>query len=114
MKSPNHCLRQIPTQKHFLPYRMYAEARTETIRPVTESSVQWVKAMTTVPTTKEQQILLLKKAIGAQTRLKNEAVVGQGWDRHLYAMFFVSLEIGMKPPALFQNEVGLPLSKVLF
>lgn len=85
--------------------RMYAEARTETIRPVTESSVQWVKAMTTVPTTKEQQILLLKKAIGAQTRLKNEAVVGQGWDRHLYSMFFVSLEIGMKPPALFQNEV---------
>lgn len=83
--------------------RMFAEARTETIRPVTESSVQWVKAMTSIPTTRDQQILLLKKAISAQTKLKNEAVLGQGWDRHLFGLYVVSKELGMEP-ALFQNK----------
>ena len=86
---------------------MFAEARTETIRPVTESSVQWVKAMTCIPTTREHKILLLKKAISAQTRLKNEAVVGQGWDRHLFGLYVVSKELGIEPPALFQNKVSV-------
>ena len=89
---------------------MFAEGRTETIRPVTESSAQWVKAMTSIPTTREQQILLLKKAISAQTRIKNEAVCGLGWDRHMFGLYAATKELGMETPALFQNKVrGRPI-----
>ncbi|XP_053407810.1 carnitine O-palmitoyltransferase 1, liver isoform-like [Mercenaria mercenaria] len=84
--------------------RMFANGRTETIRPVTEASAAWCKAMSSMKTTREQKILLLKRAINAQTKVKNEAVCGQGWDRHLFGLYACCKELGMDPPALFQNK----------
>lgn len=84
--------------------RLYVEARTETIRPVTDWSVSWCKAMASSKTTREQKILLLKRAVSAQTKLKNEAVVGKGWDRHLFGLYYCATEMGMEKPALFTNK----------
>jgi len=85
---------------------MFADGRTETIRPVTESSVAWCKAMSLIKgTTREQKILLLKRAINAQTKLKNEAVVGMGWDRHLFGLFACCKELQMDLPNVFKNKV---------
>jgi hypothetical protein len=56
-------------------------------------------------TTRDQKILLLKRAINAQTKVKNEAVVGLGWDRHMFGLYACCKELGMEPPALFQNKV---------
>lgn len=87
-------------------HRLFAGGRTETIRPVTEASVAWCKAMSSMKTTtREQKILLLKRAINAQTKVKNEAICGQGWDRHLFGMYAVCRELGMEMPALFKNKV---------
>ncbi|WAR19552.1 CPT1A-like protein [Mya arenaria] len=86
-------------------YRMFADGRTETIRPVTESSVAWCKAMSLMKgTTREQKILLLKRAINAQTKLKNEAVVGLGWDRHMFGLFACCKELQMELPSVFKNK----------
>ncbi|XP_052778962.1 carnitine O-palmitoyltransferase 1, liver isoform-like [Mya arenaria] len=85
--------------------RMFADGRTETIRPVTESSVAWCKAMSLMKgTTREQKILLLKRAINAQTKLKNEAVVGLGWDRHMFGLFACCKELQMELPSVFKNK----------
>lgn len=91
---------------HHLLFRMFAQGRTETIRPVTEASVAWCKAMSSMKgTTREQKILLLKRAINAQTMLKNEAVVGLGWDRHIFGLYACCKELGMDLPNMFKNKV---------
>jgi len=92
----------------FVFYRMFAQGRTETIRPVTEASVAWCKAMSTIKTsTREQKILLLKRAINAQTLNKNEAVVGLAWDRHLFGLYACCKELGMNLPNIFTNKVSM-------
>ena len=87
---------------------MFQEARTETIRPVSEHSVLWLKSMQNERATREQRIMLLKRAVNYQTQIKVDATLGQGWDRHMIGLFAVSQELKMNPPpALFQDKVRL-------
>ena len=85
---------------------MFSTGRTETIRPVSDFSVQWVKSMSHKRATREQQIMLLKRAVLYQTQVKVDASLGMGWDRHLFGMFVASRELNMNPAALFQDKVG--------
>ena len=89
-----------------LVFRMFSTGRTETIRPVSDFSVQWVKSMSHERATREQRIMLLKRAVLYQTQVKVDASLGMGWDRHLFGMFVASRELNMNPPALFQDKVG--------
>ncbi|KAK3597338.1 hypothetical protein CHS0354_034580 [Potamilus streckersoni] len=95
---------KIPKTYESASTRIFAQGRTETIRPVSELSVQWVKSMLSDRTTKEQKILLLKKAIQYQTRFKTEAGCGQGWDRHMLGMYIISKQINMPTPELFRQQ----------
>lgn len=86
--------------------RVFAEGRTETIRPGSDYSVQWVKSMHCEKATREQRIMLLKKAVQYQTQVKIDTSLGMGWDRHLLGLFGVSQELQVPPPALFQDKVS--------
>lgn len=84
--------------------RLFHEGRTETIRPVSEFSAQWVRSMQSERATREQKVILLRKAVQYQTQNKIDASTGYGWDRHLLGLFAMSLELQMAP-ALFQDKV---------
>lgn len=84
--------------------RMFCSGRTETIRPVSEFSCQWVKSMFNERATREQRIMLLKRAVQYQTQNKIDASLGMGWDRHLFGMYVASRELNMPQPALFRDK----------
>jgi len=86
-------------------FRIFSEGRTETIRPVSEYSVQFVKSMLSESATREQKIMLLRKAVQYQTQIKMDACCGLGWDRHLIGLFYCCQEMKMTPPALFRDKV---------
>lgn len=85
---------------------MFCAGRTETIRPVSEFSAQWVKSMFHERVTREQRIMLLKRAVQYQTQVKVDASLGMGWDRHLFGMFVAAREMNRLTPALFQDKVA--------
>ncbi|XP_048732757.2 carnitine O-palmitoyltransferase 1, liver isoform-like isoform X2 [Ostrea edulis] len=84
--------------------RMFCAGRTETIRPVSDFSVQWVKSMFHERATRDQRIMLLRRAVQYQTQVKIDASLGMGWDRHLFGMYVASRELKMPLPVLFQDK----------
>lgn len=48
---------------------------------------------------------LLKRAITLQTQNRLVATVGQGCDRHLFALMCTSMQQGMDMPKIFQDKV---------
>lgn len=94
---------KIPKTYESASTRLFHDGRTETIRPVSEFSAQWVRSMQSERATREQKIMLLRKAVQYQTQNKIDASTGKGWDRHLLGLFAMSLELQMSP-ALFQDK----------
>ncbi|XP_013419196.1 carnitine O-palmitoyltransferase 1, liver isoform-like [Lingula anatina] len=84
--------------------RMFALGRTETIRPISEHSVSFVKAMDNPSATSDTKINLLKKAVHYQTQYKIDATNGEGCDRHLLGLYCVSKELGMPVPSLYMDK----------
>ncbi|KAL5008627.1 hypothetical protein ScPMuIL_014208 [Solemya velum] len=95
---------KIPKTYESASTRIFAEGRTETIRPGSDYSVQWVKSMHCEKATREQRIMLLRKAVQFQTQVKIDTSLGMGWDRHLLGLFAVSHELQISPPALFRDK----------
>lgn len=95
---------QIPKTYESASTRMFLNGRTETIRSVSEYSKQWVQSMQNERATREQRIMLLKRAVQYQTQIKVDASIGQGWDRHLIGLFAASKELNIPTPALFQDK----------
>ncbi|XP_021372697.1 carnitine O-palmitoyltransferase 1, liver isoform-like isoform X2 [Mizuhopecten yessoensis] len=95
---------QVPKTYESASTRMFLAGRTETIRPVSEYSKQWVSSMMNERATREQRIMLLKRAVQYQTQVKVDASIGQGFDRHLIGLFAASQELKIPTPALFQDK----------
>ena len=94
------------TYTHGLSFcRIFCYGRTETIRPVSDYSAQWVKSMQNERATREQRAMLLRKAVQCQTQYKVDASCGLVWDRHLFGLYAVCRELNMPLPALFQDKV---------
>ena len=72
---------------------------------MSEYSVEFVKSMLSESATREQKIMLLRKAVQYQTQNKMDACCGLGWDRHLIGLFYCCQEMKMTPPALFRDKV---------
>lgn len=95
---------KIPKTYESASTRIFSEGRTETIRPVSEYSAQFVKSMLSETATREQRQMLLRKAVQYQTQVKIDACLGLGWDRHLLGLFYCCQEMQRKPPALFMDK----------
>ena len=67
---------------------VYRHGRTETIRPVTQQSKQFIEALSQ----SDDHLLkkdLLKKCSETHQQLIKEAATGQGFDRHLFALKYL-------------------------
>lgn len=88
--------------------RLFLLGRTDTVHPVSEESKKWVESMrkdSTVP--KEERRKLLSKAVENQTQFRLDATMGNGCDRHLFALYCASRELGMDPPMVFADSVSI-------
>ncbi|XP_071788190.1 carnitine O-palmitoyltransferase 1, liver isoform-like [Asterias amurensis] len=67
--------------------RLYLNGRTETVRPLTQDSCDFVRAMVEDHHSTEEKIRLLRKASETHTKLYKGCMSGKGWDRHLFALY---------------------------
>lgn len=88
--------------------RIFLLGRTDTVHPVSEFSKKWVESMNeNSNATKEEKQLLLSKAVKSQTQFRLDATMGNGCDRHLFALYCASRELGMDPPMLFADSAWM-------
>ncbi|XP_066154016.1 carnitine O-palmitoyltransferase 1, liver isoform isoform X1 [Euwallacea fornicatus] len=80
--------------------RLYREGRTETVRPCTEESSNWVRAMEDRNVPDEEKIRLLRIACETHQRAVKDAMCGKGIDRHIFCLFVVSKYLEVESPFL--------------
>uniref|UniRef100_A0A1B0AHR2 carnitine O-palmitoyltransferase n=1 Tax=Glossina pallidipes TaxID=7398 RepID=A0A1B0AHR2_GLOPL len=83
--------------------RLFREGRTETVRPCTIESAAWVKAMDDTTKTIAERVTLLKEACDRHQLGYQDAMCGNGIDRHLFCLYVVSKYLEVDSP--FLNEV---------
>ncbi|KAM7341695.1 carnitine O-palmitoyltransferase whd isoform 1-T3 [Cochliomyia hominivorax] len=83
--------------------RLFREGRTETVRPCTIESSDWVKAMEDKTKTNDERVALLQKACERHQLGYQDAMCGHGIDRHLFCLYVVSKYLEVDSP--FLNEV---------
>eukprot|EP00043_Microstomoeca_roanoka_P013995 m.137782 g.137782 ORF g.137782 m.137782 type:complete len:785 (-) comp15901_c0_seq1:477-2831(-) len=87
--------------------RLFKHGRTETVRPVTIESTEFVRAMCSGEATKEQCIELLRKAANTHVMNFKDAMAGKGIDRHLFCLYVMSVWHGTKSPFL-EEALSVP------
>ncbi|XP_044749779.1 carnitine O-palmitoyltransferase 1, liver isoform isoform X2 [Coccinella septempunctata] len=80
--------------------RLFREGRTETVRPCTIESSDWVKAMENKESTDEERLKLLTKACERHQLGYQEAMCGKGIDRHLFCLYVLSKYLEVDSPFL--------------
>lgn len=70
--------------------RLYREGRTETVRPVTIESSEWVYSMSDSSKSNKERLQLFKKACAYHTLIIQDAMLGKGVDRHLFCLYIIS------------------------
>lgn len=70
--------------------RLFREGRTETVRPVSLQSAEWVYAMHDKKKSDRERLSLLKAACENHMRLIQSAMCGSGVDRHLFCLYIIS------------------------
>lgn len=80
--------------------RMFREGRTETVRPCTIESSEWVKAMVDPTASVEERMGLFVKASQRHQLGYQDAMSGRGIDRHLFCLYVVSKYLELDSPFL--------------
>ncbi|XP_050308921.1 carnitine O-palmitoyltransferase 1, liver isoform isoform X3 [Anthonomus grandis grandis] len=80
--------------------RLFREGRTETVRPCTVESSQWVKAMENNDIALEEKVRLLRVACETHQRAVKDAMTGKGIDRHIFCLYVVSKYLDVDSPFL--------------
>lgn len=78
----------------------FRHGRTETVRPATTATKRCVEALST-GTSPQRARPLLEECSRVHSKLTKEAAMGQGFDRHLFALRLLAEERGGPMPRLF-------------
>ncbi|XP_031817588.1 carnitine O-palmitoyltransferase 1, brain isoform [Sarcophilus harrisii] len=82
--------------------RAFLEGRTETVRPCTEESCAFVRAMQDPRLPNAQRLALFRAAADKHRALCRAALSGEGVDRHLFCLYLVSRFLPLPSPFLTQ------------
>lgn len=82
----------------------FKHGRTETVRPATSATRSCVEAFRKKSSDSELQELL-KECTTVHNQLTKEAAMGQGFDRHLFALRHLAEKTGKKVPELYRDPV---------
>lgn len=80
--------------------RLFRGGRTETIRSCSLASTEFVLAMDNPKSTHNDRQGLLEAAARTHSESSKRAMIGQGFDRHLFALYVVSRGIGREAKVL--------------
>lgn len=80
--------------------RLFREGRTETVRPVTIESSNWVKAHEDPNVSNEEKQRLFRIAAEQHQKNYQDAMCGKGIDRHLFCLYVVSKYLELDSPFL--------------
>lgn len=80
--------------------RLWSEGRTETIRSQTKKSCAFVHAMENPEETNENRWKLLRAACDQHSSNTQQAMIGNGVDRHLFALYVVAIGTKTESPFL--------------
>ncbi|KAL3883613.1 hypothetical protein ACJMK2_029858 [Sinanodonta woodiana] len=80
--------------------RLFREGRTETVRPCTMESCEFVRAMDDETKTNAERIAALTVAADQHQMAYRDTMTGAGIDRHLFCLYVVSKYIGIDSPFL--------------
>ena len=85
---------------------MFLLGRTETVHVASRHSKNWVKVMDDNMVESKVKTDLLRKSIKHQTQMRLDATIGNGCDRHLFALMCASREMGLDFPKIFAEKVA--------
>lgn len=80
--------------------RLFREGRTETVRPCTIESSDWVRSMNDSKISAKERVELLYKASKRHQLGYQDAMCGQGIDRHLFCLYVISKYLEVDSPFL--------------
>lgn len=80
--------------------RLFREGRTETVRPVTIESSNWVKSFEDSSISNEEKQKLFRVACDQHQKGYQDAMCGKGIDRHLFCLYVVSKYLELDSPFL--------------
>jgi len=82
----------------------FLHGRTETIRPASMDSVAFVKAFLDPKASVEDRASKLRKAIDTHSSYTRKALMGKGFDRHLFALLHLAKAQSGPLPDIFKDE----------
>ena len=83
----------------------YKHGRTETVRPCTSETLQCTKDILSGEMSTQQLLGQMKACSDKHSVLVKQAVMGKGFDRHLFGLSSIATELGMYVPALFTDPL---------
>jgi carnitine O-palmitoyltransferase 1, liver isoform len=87
--------------------RMFRDGRTETVRSLSAESCAFVQAMVDPYASVEKRTALLLAACERHTANAHDALCGQGVERHIFALYVVSMAMNIESPFL-QKALKIP------
>ncbi|KAJ0408631.1 hypothetical protein P43SY_008978 [Pythium insidiosum] len=91
----------------------FKHGRTETVRSCTNEAVAFVRAMENKSASDSEREAALRAAIKKHGELTKNGVMGQGFDRHLFALKKIAAIEGMQLPELFTLPSHEIMSKII-
>ncbi|XP_055526339.1 peroxisomal carnitine O-octanoyltransferase [Wyeomyia smithii] len=85
--------------------RQFYQGRTETCRSCSMEAVHFIEAMNNPKESSNTKASLFKTAANRQSELMNEARKGNGFDRHLFALWCIAYEQGLPVPELYDDPL---------
>ncbi len=87
--------------------RLFQQGRTETIRSCSTKMTEFVKAFENDKLSVDEKRHFLLEAASKHKDISNEAMIGDGIDRHLFALYVTSVGLGVEAPFL-KEALSMP------
>ncbi|KAL4172705.1 hypothetical protein KRP22_007868 [Phytophthora ramorum] len=91
----------------------FKHGRTETVRSCTNEAVTFVRTMTDASASDSDKVNTLRAAVTKHSELTKNGVMGQGFDRHLFALRAMAELQGMDVPELYTLPAHQIMSKII-
>eukprot|EP00291_Cryptomonas_curvata_P004975 CAMPEP_0172205528 /NCGR_PEP_ID=MMETSP1050-20130122/32669_1 /TAXON_ID=233186 /ORGANISM="Cryptomonas curvata, Strain CCAP979/52" /LENGTH=209 /DNA_ID=CAMNT_0012884423 /DNA_START=325 /DNA_END=950 /DNA_ORIENTATION=- len=91
----------------------YKHGRTETVRSATPESDAMCRTFADPGSSRADRELALRAAVRNHGRLTKEALMGGGWDRHMFALRAEARAQGLPEPPIFAGPAYATLSEVI-
>lgn len=91
----------------------FKHGRTETIRAATPESAALCRAFADPASSAAEREAALRRAVDTHSRVTRDALVGNGVDRHLFALRELAAELHGAPPEALNDETYAAFSKII-